>query len=111
MSGEFSVDHLLGGEGDDILEGGEHGDWLWGGSDNDTFVYNTGDGGDIIYDFTKGEDMIELSYNGIADWGELRDYISSDTDGTAIITFSEDDSIILSGVDAANLEASDFAFA
>ncbi len=55
--------------------------------------------------------MIELSYNGIADWGELRDYISSDANGTAIITFSEDDSIILSGVDAANLEASDFAFA
>ncbi|MAG22603.1 MAG: hypothetical protein CMM09_00780 [Rhodospirillaceae bacterium] len=63
--------------------------------------------------------MIELSYDGIADWGDLSGCISSDTDGTALITFSagdvqlgiEDDSILLSGVDAASLEASDFAFA
>ena len=55
--------------------------------------------------------MIELSYEGIADWGDLSGCISSDVDGTALVTFSEEDSIILSGVDAASLEASDFAFA
>ena len=112
------TDILYGGAGDDILEGGKDQDFLWGGLDSDTFVYNTGDGWDIIWDFTKGEDIIELSYDGIANWDDLSKYISSDTDGSAEITFSEDDFISFGEakpgagvISAADLEASDFAFA
>ncbi|MDP7468385.1 MAG: calcium-binding protein, partial [Alphaproteobacteria bacterium] len=110
LSGGDGNDWLHGGGGSDLLEGGKGGDWLWGDEDTDTFVYNTGDGVDLIWDFTQGEDKIELSYDGIADWGDLSGYISSDSDDT-VITFSEDDSILLVHVDAASLEASDFAFA
>jgi|ETNmetMinimDraft_16_1059900.scaffolds.fasta_scaffold49365_2 hypothetical protein len=100
------------GWGKDILEGGEGDDFLWGGLGSDTFVYNTGDGSDLIRDFTKGEDMIELSCSdiGIANWDNLSGYIGSDVDGTALITFSEDDSILLANIRPQDLEASDFAF-
>ncbi len=58
-----------------------------------------------------------LDYYGITDFSDLS--LGSDSDGNAVITFSEaasggfwgEDSLTLTGVDAANLEASDFAFA
>jgi Ca2+-binding RTX toxin-like protein len=48
LSGGAGFDALEGGSGDDILTGGIGGDTLDGGDGSDTFVYNTGDGNDIV---------------------------------------------------------------
>jgi hypothetical protein len=49
-----------------------------------------------------------LDYYGISDFSDLS--LGSDSDGNAVITFSEEDSLTLMGVDVANLEESDFIF-
>jgi hypothetical protein len=60
LRGGSGLDVLNGGSGNDWLEGGLGIDVLTGGSGNDTFVLNTGDGPDLIYDFQPGIDKIAL---------------------------------------------------
>jgi Ca2+-binding RTX toxin-like protein len=50
LDGGLGNDNLFSSEGDDILEGGKHNDNLEGGKGNDTYIFNRGDGSDIIYD-------------------------------------------------------------
>jgi Ca2+-binding RTX toxin-like protein len=45
-----SGDHLYGGGGADTLQGNHGNDYLEGGGGNDTYVWNTGDGFDTIFD-------------------------------------------------------------
>ncbi|MFT3987270.1 hypothetical protein [Aestuariivirga sp.] len=76
LTGGISDDVLLGGVGNDFLRGmlgedtlrgGLGKDRLAGGADADTFVYGTigeagkGTAGDIILDFQRGTDIIDLS--------------------------------------------------
>ncbi|MFT3987269.1 M10 family metallopeptidase C-terminal domain-containing protein [Aestuariivirga sp.] len=76
LTGGISDDTLLGGVGndflrgslgEDILRGGAGRDRLAGGADADTFVYGNigeagiGTTGDIILDFQRGTDVIDLS--------------------------------------------------
>jgi Ca2+-binding RTX toxin-like protein len=53
IAGLAGNDVIFSRAGDDILEGGAGNDRLYGDAGNDTYVYNTGDGNDIISD-TKG---------------------------------------------------------
>jgi Ca2+-binding RTX toxin-like protein len=74
-SGGEGNDSLDGGNGNDLLIGGENGDTLTGGIGNDIFVvlsrvYSTNslNGMDVITDFTKGEDKIDvtgMNYTGL----------------------------------------------
>ena len=50
LSGEDGNDILLGGAGNDVLVGGSGDDTLAGGEGNDTYVFNPGDGHDVITD-------------------------------------------------------------
>ncbi len=50
LYGENGSDDLEGGYGNDILTGGTGDDLLGGGSDNDTYIFNRGDGQDTIFD-------------------------------------------------------------
>nr|WP_306275370.1 retention module-containing protein [Pseudomonas oleovorans] len=62
LAGGSGNNILVGGAGDDILIGGAGNDTLTGGGGKDTFVWKQGDiGHDIITDFTRGEDKIDLS--------------------------------------------------
>ncbi len=63
--GSFSNDKLNGNAGDDTMDGyagsdtlsgGEGDDYLNGGAGNDTYLFNKGDGQDIIYDFYINND-------------------------------------------------------
>lgn len=67
LLGSTGDDRLYAGEGDDILTGGDGRDILAGGGGSDVFVFQsaaqsglTGTTADIITDFTRGEDVIDL---------------------------------------------------
>ena len=70
LYGNGGKDTLLGGEGDDlldggqgkdVLEGGNGNDTLFGGKGDDTFVFACNSGNDVIKDFDKGQDQIDLA--------------------------------------------------
>ncbi|MBI3771999.1 MAG: putative Ig domain-containing protein, partial [Gammaproteobacteria bacterium] len=50
LNGGADTDHIYGGAGDDTLTGGAGSDILQGGAGNDTYVYNSGEGFDVIAD-------------------------------------------------------------
>jgi len=58
--GNEGNDKLSGGDGNDTLIGGKGYDKLWGDAGKDTFVYASGDGKDIIYDFDN-DDMLKIT--------------------------------------------------
>ncbi len=61
LLGRRGADLLAGGAGADTLLGGAGGDTLHGGSGTDAFRFlSRREGGDVIEDFTPGEDRIEL---------------------------------------------------
>ena len=57
LFGEGGMDRLYGGEGNDILIGGGGADTLYGGTGSDIYIFNRGDGGDMVYD-TKADNNI-----------------------------------------------------
>jgi len=106
LYGGAGADTLRGGEGDDVLIGGVGADVLSGGAGNDLFRFASGDGVDTITDFTDGADRIDLSENtGIASFSDLTIRQSS---GGVVIDLGSGDQIILRGVTASELDASDF---
>ncbi len=106
LYGNRGRDVLNGGEGDDLLDGGRSNDTLTGGLGSDIFVFRPLDKGhDVITDFEDGSDLIEIT--GLS-FGAL-DF--TDVEGGALITSSAmTGEIMLEGVDAALLDASDFLF-
>jgi Ca2+-binding RTX toxin-like protein len=67
LFGEAGNDTLKGGSGNDRLDGGLGRDYLYGGSGRDVFDFNSvaetavGSSRDIIFDFRRGQDDIDLS--------------------------------------------------
>ncbi len=69
LTGGAFADRLIGGSGDDVLQGGGGADRLRGGSGDDAFVYTdvsaapivAGEAREWIGDFTRGENVIDLS--------------------------------------------------
>ena len=60
LYGDGQGDVLLGGEGADTLTGGAGTDFLAGGPGSDVFIWNTGDGEDVIGDYDDGGDRIAI---------------------------------------------------
>lgn len=75
-------DTLVGGEGDDLLFGDQGQDTLVGGEGRDQFVLNLESEGDVILDFTQGQDFLQLS----ADL-TVSDSIVKSGEGVTIIRF------------------------
>ena len=70
LDGGDGADRLYGYDGDDTLDGGDGDDRLEGGIGDDLFIYHKGDGLDVIFDFGKGNNTIEL--HGFSDISEIR---------------------------------------
>lgn len=112
----FTAGSITGGR--DVLIGGGGNDQLWGGPNNDKFVFNAGSGQDVINDFDQGNkavgstaqehDAINVHNYGIADWAALKNLISDDSSGNAVIHLTANDTITLNGIHAADLHARDF---
>lgn len=109
MIGSDSANYLLGGAGDDVLDGRGGNDVLFGEAGNDVFVFQPGTGGDVIGDFTIGEDRIDLKAFGFANFDQLKvNFSQVGADGA--INLGNGDFIVLHGVTMANLTAADFIF-
>ena len=58
-------DEINGGKGNDTIAGGTGNDTLYGGAGADVFVYNNGDGKDVIADYTE-DDFIQINDDAVA---------------------------------------------
>ncbi|MER2509139.1 MAG: hypothetical protein ABTQ27_10320 [Amaricoccus sp.] len=103
--GGLGNDILSGDGGADVLRGGTGRDVLTGGAGGDRFVFAEGDGAgshDVILDFRRGVDKIELDGLGI-----------ESIEGTLLgakVTFDDGSDVLVALTRAASLQASDFVF-
>lgn len=115
LRGEAGRDILLGENGNDTLVGGRGNDQLFGGQGNDTFVFQRGDGRDLVFDFQSGagsDDVIQLDVAAFADFNALMasGAVSNTQIGTEI-EYTDGSSMTLVGVNKATLTVDDFRFA
>ncbi len=115
LNGGTGNDELFGEVGDDTLNGGPGNDTLTGGAGEDIFVYQrSGEGSfDTITDFTEGEDLIDVSSVGIADFETLLLLLDTTVNGNSLISTIFDNNsfeIEIQGLSVAQLQASDFIF-
>jgi len=110
LTGNAIGNYLLGGAGDDRLDGKGGNDVLFGEGGADTFVFEAGTGGDVIGDFARGTDTIDLSALGFASFAALQGRFSQvGADGA--IDLGGGDFIVLHGVTMSELTAGDFILA
>lgn len=109
LSGGEGRDTLSGGQGDDILGGDGGNDLLRGGQGEDTFVFADGGGHDTVLDFQSGIDHIALDIEGIE---TFEDVLAVAEDRALGVELEFDDSsVLLRGVDIADLDEGTFIFA
>jgi Ca2+-binding RTX toxin-like protein len=105
VDGGAGHDIVLAGSGDDTIFGGAGQDQLSGGSGRDTFVFESGFGKDVVLDFQRGQDMlqIEANINGlrITQPSDLARFVSGDATSAEIKLGG--DTIRLVGVSRADL--------
>ncbi|OSP52528.1 M10 family metallopeptidase C-terminal domain-containing protein, partial [Pseudoruegeria sp. SK021] len=95
-------DAIFGGAGDDYLDGGTGSDYLTGGAGADIFVFRasdvdnaTGLTGDIVRDFTVGEDVIEMSGFGFTSIDDLQFFKFSNN---TFVYINMEQTILLEGI-------------
>jgi len=108
LFGEAGDDTLSGNIGDDRLDGGTGNDVLRGGLGDDAFVFHAGSGRDVIRDFGRGNDHIELSGVGANNISEVLAHASQRADGVHLAFGS--DKLIVKDISILDLGADDFTF-
>ena len=99
------ADSVFGGSGDDQI--------YLGGADGARDVYNsTADNGDdILFGFENGTDLLNLTANGLSDFGAVQARLGQDAAGNATIDLGNGDILTLRGITQAQIDAGDFQFA
>lgn len=112
LSGGTGNDKLNGGAGNDTLYGDAGNDILVGGAGKDTFVFKSGSGKDTVLDFEAGSsttgDVLSLDKTVLASFTAVKAAATDTLDGV-LIKFGTG-SILLEGVEKADLHANDFFF-
>ncbi|MBX7247472.1 MAG: choice-of-anchor L domain-containing protein [Caulobacteraceae bacterium] len=108
LQGGSGSDTLLGGAGIDKLYGEAGSDTLTGGTGADQFIWsvNANLGVDHITDFENGVDHIRLIGTGATQFSDLT--VTTNGSGWAVITLANGSQIVLDGVVASAVDASDF---
>ena len=85
LVGNNKDNKLIGGSGKDSLTGGKGNDSLWGGDGADTFIYNNGDGKDVICGF-EDSDMLKINgtFGGTYNKSKKEVYFKVDSTASAI---------------------------
>lgn len=110
--GNLGNDVMFGGDGNDFVTGQRDNDTLYGNAGADTFGFYSEGGSDVIKDFQNGVDSIFIESNingtGIRSFAGLAGRIT-ESNGSAIIDLSGT-VVVVEGVHASALDASDFLF-
>ncbi|MEM6637024.1 MAG: hypothetical protein AAF667_14165 [Pseudomonadota bacterium] len=111
LTGTNNNDVLLGGDGTDLLDGRAGDDLLSGGAGADAFVFQDGFGDDRVTDFEIGSDALDFAgHSGVSGMAQLT--FADEASGVRIsLAAGGDDTILLEGILAGELSASDFVFA
>lgn len=105
LSGDAGRDVLFGRNGADVLDGGTGRDTLWGGNGADIFVFQQGDGIDVVRDFQNGQDRMRVE--GVGSFGALD--FSAGVGGTWVDYGNG--MVLVRGMTQAQFDTSDFIFA
>lgn len=105
LFGGADRDYLYGNDGDDTLYASAGSDRMSGSSGADTFVYTAGSEGERVYDFTAGEDFVDISSYGFADLGTALSYFTQVGSDVRFLV-DKGDQLLLEGVQLADLGAS-----
>jgi hypothetical protein len=86
---------------------------VWGTSlGNDTFVFRSGFGRDIVTDFDpQSADVIQFDPSVFADFNAVLSHAANDGSGNTVITYDANNVLTLLGVTVAELTAQEFVFA
>lgn len=101
---------IIAGDVGAVLDGGAGNDVLVGSAATDMFKMSAGNGSDVITNFAKGQDVIQLSGYGLSSYDQLHamgKQVGSDT----VFTFANKESLVLRGVNLSELNGFDFGFA
>lgn len=119
ITGSFDNDVLDGGAGRDRIAGLDGNDVLTGGAGPDTFLFRgdlriavRGIGDDVINDFQRGLDRVEIETfvtPGFSSFADIAANLAQGPNG-AVLTVGGEGTITFLGVAAATLDASDFSF-
>jgi Ca2+-binding RTX toxin-like protein len=112
IEGGLGADTLFGYSGSDTLTGGAGNDALDGGADADAFMFDTGSGVDLVYNFaTVQGDKINLKSglngSGITSAAQAL-AATTDVGGFATVNLGSGHTVTLVGVTTASLSAADF---
>ncbi|TKB72939.1 MAG: hypothetical protein E8D46_10695, partial [Nitrospira sp.] len=104
MTGTSHADVIKAQGGDDVIEGGAGNDVLLGGAGSDSYLFNQGDGLDLIEDqpgagdsnrvqFGTGitQEMLRVSYSGTSSRGSLMVRVGTSGDGLHFLGVSSED--------------------
>lgn len=104
LNGTANAEVINAGAGDDVIRGGRGNDVLIGGAGQDNYLFNVGDGLDLIDDVsTPGEanrvvfgagidaQSLHAEYSGTANQGLLTIHLGNGTDALSFVGFSPDD--------------------
>ncbi|MEH2106350.1 M10 family metallopeptidase C-terminal domain-containing protein, partial [Nostoc sp.] len=104
-------DVLFGEQGNDRFEGGLGDDTFYGGSGNDVFNLEYNQENDVVIDFVRGQDKIDVRNLNISEWSTVQKLISNDGENNALITTFANgylSQLKLNGINPSLLQASDF---
>jgi len=105
--GNAGDNRLSGMDGGDILHGGRGSDVMIGGAGQDQFVFQKGDGVDIVQDFLDGVDgLFSRSIDSVGDFDRLNIRQLRDD---VVIDFGHGDRLILRDTSKADISYDDFA--
>jgi Ca2+-binding RTX toxin-like protein len=122
LTGDAADNRLAGGAGNDVLDGGAGtgidaldggagNDTMTGGRGNDTFFFAAGYGADVITDFARGNNKIDLTgMPGIFTFGQVL-ALATPLGADTVLNFGGGNTLTLQAVLPPALAANDFVFA
>lgn len=106
LNGGAGEDTINGGGGKDTIDGGRENDILTGGAGNDNYLFNIGDGDDLITDFDPQKDTIQFNSPEIT----FDNLSFTQSSLGVVVSYSPNDSILLADITLQNITEDDFIF-
>jgi Ca2+-binding RTX toxin-like protein len=101
---------IVGSSGVNVITGGLGNDILTGGGGKDTFVFQRGDGSDIITDFqagTSGPDLVRLKDHGFSTFAEVQAAMTQVGDDTHL-ALSSFETLVFRNTEISSFDKGDF---